>query len=190
MNTNNHPQPSDYLLSRYLLGECTLQEKETVEQWQRSSTESSAYFSKLKAAIVSEENCAPASFAALIKSEPHGKKSNILSSFKPFRIAISFSCFLLVCAGLWFFIGSQSQHNNLQFQQRSASATWHDTLQTLFTITQELLCSQNKVIIQTADSCLGANQAISQGQIKNPREEKAYDGLALMDNVRVGEKAF
>jgi hypothetical protein len=195
MNTNskkNHLRPSDYLLSRYLLGECTQDEKETVEQWQRSSTEASAYFSKFQAAIKSEENIAPTSFTALVKSKYHGNKSGYLFSFyssKPFKIALSLSCFLFVCAGLWFFIGNQNHQNNHQFQQRSASATWHDTLQTLFTITEDLLYSKDKVI-QTADSFPGTNEAIGQDQFKIPRKEKPYGGLAVSDNVRIVSKSF
>jgi hypothetical protein len=187
MNThfvNNNVRPSDYQLSRYLLGECTPEENENIEQWKRSSNEALAYFSKYKESIAEEEHKAPA-FNTILKSNQRAHKFDALLlyfTFKSSKVVVSFSCLLLLCLGTWLLKVGHKHENDLHCEQQITLSTWHDTLQTIFTITEDLLYPKEK-IVQTADSSQ-ASQSASNHHFKNPKIAILYGGLTISDNVR------
>jgi len=163
MNDNNGKRPSNFGLSRYLLNECTPDERHRIETWIASSDEARAAFEKFKAVVAKEELCA-ASLKPLLPQGRFTGKSEVLSReiklSRPYwpkpAWAMSLCLVALVVVAMTVvvsrtapFRGSgQTMQSSPVLQQR---LTFRDTLESLFQVTVKAL-RQSEGTMQLADS--------------------------------------
>jgi anti-sigma factor RsiW len=164
MNDNNGKRPSNFGLSRYLLNECTPDERHRIETWLASSGEARANFEKFKVMVAKEDLC-----AASLKPLPQGQwrftwKSQVplrdLNLSRPYWLKPAWAMSLCLAALVVVtvtvvvsrttpFRGSgQTMQSSPVLQQR---LTFRDSLESLFQVTVKAL-RQSEGTMQLADS--------------------------------------
>lgn len=100
MNSSANQKPSNFSLSRYILGESSDEEKAIIEQWIEHSDESRQQFEIYKQSIIREEQAAP----TLFKNSFSSRKTSLKVKFSEFRLklAIPTIAFSIVLCLLFF----------------------------------------------------------------------------------------